>query len=465
MEDAARARPTHASVPAREAPGPDAALREARDERLFRSIRASLLARVVSTVIPVLVLPLTLRSLRDERWGTWATVSVTIGWFHLLDLGLGASLRNKLGTAFGNGDPAVARRFVSSALAFLGCVALAGAIASAIAVPLVPWRAVFAAGPEVSDAELRGTVTVLLAAAVLQLPLSIVSTVYVAHQETDRIAIWDMFGGLASLVAVAVAVAMRTDLVGLALASLVPPLAVQLLNGVLLFRKRRPELRPRRSEASLASLRDTLALGLRFWVIQLAAVAVYQSDNLVIMQLMGPAKVTEYAVATRLVSAGIALHALVVAPLWPAYTEAHARGDVDWIRARLRTTVRGSLAAGSLFAVGMVVAGPEVIRLWLAPEHLPTRELLAWLGAWLLLYVWQSCFAMLLNGLGSVHLLSRIAVFGAALNVALCVFCGRRWGLTGIAIANVLTLLIGAVQGPVETHLRLREARAPAGFA
>jgi O-antigen/teichoic acid export membrane protein len=127
--------------------------------------------------------------------------------------------------------------------------------------------------------------------------------------------------------------------------------------------------------------------------------------------------------------------------------------------------VRGSLAAGSLFAVGMVVAGPEVIRIWLAPEHLPTRELLAWLGAWLLLYVWQSCFAMLLNGLGSVHLLSRIAVFGAALNVALCVFCGRRWGLTGIAIANVLTLLIGAVQGPVETHLRLREARAPAGFA
>ena len=52
-----------------------------------------------------------------------------------------------------------------------------------------------------------------------------------------------------------------------------------------------------------------------------------------------------------------------------------------------------------------------------------------------------------------------------ALNVALYVFCGRRWGLTGIAIANVLTLLIGAVQGPVETHLRLREARAPAGFA
>jgi O-antigen/teichoic acid export membrane protein len=417
-----------------------------------------MLARAVNAGAMLIVLPLTVKTLGDERYGLWATFSVTLSWLALLDLGLGPSLRNALGESFGKDEKEGARDLVSSAFVFLWGIAGILAIAWALAFPWIPWRWLFNAHPSVSDTELHGAVAVVLATVILRLPLSVVGAVYAGYQRGDRAAIWDAVAALSSVIAVACAAALHADLAGLAIALSFPALLVLVLNAYVLFTRERPELRPSISRASLLTLRGTFRQGRHFLLIQVAVIVIFQSDNLIITRILGPVAVTEYSLAFRLFWMGTVLQGLVLNPFWSAYTEAFARHDLTWIRRQLRKTIQVSLLLTLPVAVLMTLAGPQVIHLWAHPQHLPSRHLTAALSVWMLLFVWQNCFAMLLNAIGSTALMSRLVLLSVPLNLILCIELGRQMGLLGIALANMATLLIGAIQAPWEAAVRLRQA-------
>jgi len=66
----------------------------------------------------------------------------------------------------------------------------------------------------------------------------------------------------------------------------------------------------------------------------------YASDNIVIAQIIGAAAVAVYAIPQKMFSFIEVVASMAVSPLWPAYGEALARGDVRWIRNTFAYTLR-----------------------------------------------------------------------------------------------------------------------------
>jgi O-antigen/teichoic acid export membrane protein len=433
-----------------------------RSARLRRNMLVSAAARGAGLLSPFLSVPIAVHILGKADYGVWITLSAAVTWFMLLDVGLTPSLRNRLAESFGRDEKRSALEAVSSVFFFSCVVALVMALLAVVIVPWVTWSKVFNSGQSIPESDLRWAVGIVIAGFVLRFPLGVIPAIYHGYQEADRASLWDAAQAAGTLLGLAAALLLQGGLLTVAIATTLASLAVTGMSAAYLFGRYKPWLRPTTTAWSKQVIRNALSLGIQFTVIQIAGVVTYGTDTIVIAQVLGPTSVTLYNLAFRLFWLPIALQSLLLGPLWSAYTEAVSRGDLGWVKQHLRRSVLATAAVGLPLIGVFIVGGNAIIKAWTQTDLTVPNGVLVLLGIYTTLYLWQNCFAILLNGLGSIGLMSRLALVGAPLNLLLCIWLGKRMGLEGIVLANVLTMLIGTIQGPTEVAVRLRRMGAGA---
>jgi O-antigen/teichoic acid export membrane protein len=170
----------------------------------------------------------------------------------------------------------------------------------------------------------------------------------------------------------------------------------------------------------------------------------FYSDNIVVAGIFGADEVTQYAVPWQLFMIPIVGLSVMLTPLWPAYGEAIARGDVAWIR----TTLYRSFAVGLLITVPaatfLVMFGTQVIHLWVGPEVRPSFLLLLGLGLWVVLHAIDIPIGMLLNGANAFKFQVACASLAGIANLAASITLAFLIGLPGVIWGTVITELLFA---------------------
>ena len=93
-----------------------------------RSVKAktqilySLILKGISIIIGFVFVPLLLNYLDTERYGIWLTLSSIIAWASFFDIGLGNGLRNRLTEAIADDNTELAKKYISTTYAVLGCI-------------------------------------------------------------------------------------------------------------------------------------------------------------------------------------------------------------------------------------------------------------------------------------------------------------------------------------------------------
>jgi O-antigen/teichoic acid export membrane protein len=215
------------------------------------------------------------------------------------------------------------------------------------------------------------------------------------------------------------------------------PLIATVLNGVVLFKYRRPWLWPRMKAVSLPVAQRVLKTGVLFLVLQIAAALGYQSDTLVISHFLGAGYVPQYSIPMKLFTIIPILLSFVLSPLWPAYGEAIERHDIDWIRKTFARSIKLALTVNVMPAILLVIFAPFIIKFWVGPEVSPPFILLLGLGVWAILNSLGGPIAMLLNGANAI---------------AIQVVCALLMGLSNIVFSIILVQKIG-VAGPIYSTL------------
>ena len=169
----------------------------------------------------------------------------------------------------------------------------------------------------------------------------------VCHQYSNRVSNWSRtgraakrryipqiigaLGSVLTLIALLLAIGLHGSLAWLVFASTMGSVIATVFNAWLLFREH-PWLIPARHAYRRSAASKILNLGLMFFVLQCAGTLAYSSDNIVIAQVLGAAAVAAYAVPQKLFGFVSMVVSMAIGPLWPAYGEALARGDVAWVR-------------------------------------------------------------------------------------------------------------------------------------
>ncbi len=118
-----------------------------RSRRIFHAVWSGAAARLLSSALTLVALPLAVRYLGPERYGVWATITSTVVWINLLDLGVANTLTNHISRAFALDDKSSAARYFTNALVLtVGVSAIAGA-AFAFVFPHINWIAFLMSAP------------------------------------------------------------------------------------------------------------------------------------------------------------------------------------------------------------------------------------------------------------------------------------------------------------------------------
>jgi O-antigen/teichoic acid export membrane protein len=198
-------------------------------------------------------------------------------------------------------------------------------------------------------------------------------------------------------------------------------------------------LRPRLGAVEGPAAALLVRRGALFLVLSLAIAVGYQSDAVVVSRYLGAQDVADFAVALRLFMVAPNLVWLGVAPLWPAYTEAVARDDVDWAhRTFLRSLAAAAAVTAAASAVLLVAAGPVVGRV-VDTDASPGTGLLLAFGAWAVVSGVSTAVSAFLNAMGVLRLQAAASAAMAVANIVLSIVLVGAIGVEGPVLASVAT--------------------------
>lgn len=419
--------------------------RRARESRALRTTLSAIVARGFSTAASMISVPLALTLLGQDRYGLYVALTTFVAWGSIADLGLGNGLTTALATMHGNGDDSGAARAVTSAFVMITRITAFMTLACVVALLVVPWRTVLAVPEGLDDVEVTPSIVVCMSVLVLGVWLGPLERIYTGFQEGFLANQFQIAGSALSLLALGatwwLGLGMGWVVAALALAPMVPRAAsVVFMVGV-----RRPQLMPRREHYDPTVARSLLSTGVAFLLPQLASLAMWSTDNAIVLHVSGASAVATYATVFRLPLLFYSVVTMWVSPLWPAYAEARARGDGEWIMQTHRRTLQRSMGLAAAGALVFAATGGWVVRTWTLHRIDPALSLLLADGAWMLVITWCTVHAVALNALERVRGQAYYGMAAAVVNVALSIYLGRRFGIVGVSWATTVACIVPSV--------------------
>lgn len=418
---------------------------DSRQRQALLSGLVAVAAKGSTLVTSLLSLPLTAQYLGTERFGIWLILSTAMTWVALADLGLSNSLINAIATALAQADRPGAQRSVATACFSLLALGLGLLLLTLGLNPWLPWERLLGdrLSPLVAQ-EAHRAIAVVLVLFALRIPLSLPRAIYAACQQSHIPQAWAGLTGLISLLLLAVAQGWGGDLPWLLAVFFGATLLGELVLGVVLFTRHHPWLRPRLGQYHLPTLGQLCGLGAQFWIAQVAAICIFQTDLLIVTNLFGVAAVASYGLLLRLFTLIETVSSAFTAPLWPAYSDAAARSDWPWVERTLKRSLMVSLIWSLGNGLALVALTPWILRQWLGPSvSVPPELPWCFLLTYVLLCTGQ-CIGVLVNGLGRLKVQTWTAPLIALANFGLSVVWGQAIGAAGVTLATALCIFISS---------------------
>lgn len=398
-------------------------------------------SHAISVLTNFLLVPVMLHSMGSQHYGIWLTFQSLTAFTAFLDFGISNSALNAIAAANAKKDYNRVGSLIMTSFVTLAGIAVVVGLSALVAWPLIPWDHIWAGLAPGSAHDITGGAAVFVAYAAALLPLGFVDRVAVAFQDGRLANVARAIASVATLAAATVVVRTGGSFTAMCLATTLPSLAVWAGTWILLG-KSRPWIFSGPLRFDVSRLRQLTAAGMMFVGIQATAVLGSSIDNPIIAAIAGPAAVAVYGAHYKLFALVSVLSALFLAPLWPAYADADAHQERNWISTTLTWSVRTAAICGAILGGGLLIVFPYVMRIWLADEITPNWALAGGLCAQAVLASIGTAYAMFWNGTHQLRLQLILGIVYVAASLPFRAWVLRAAGVEYYACAIAASYLV-----------------------
>lgn len=410
--------------------------------RLVHGSASSVIGRGMGMVVSAITLPLTIRYLGRDEYGIWITISTTVVMLAVLDLGISSTLINFIAKSHAEDNKQSAQHYFASAFWITAALASMLACLGAVLWRYLPWASLFNIKDAVIQQEASRCVAISFGFFLLNLPLSLGNRVLGGYQEVQISNYFAMFSNVLGLVAIVGGVWAKVSLSGLMLCYCIAILSGNLFMNLWLWFWGKPWLRPSPWAIRMSLSSELFGEGFLFFILQIAGLVVFNSDNLVITHYLGAGAVTPYSVAARLMGYAALLQSLLIPAMWPAFSDAYHKGELGWVRLTYRRVYRGTVVGVAVLALLLTACGQWIIRVWATRAAVPSLTLLATMGIWAVVLSVSTNQASLLAATQRLKLQAVAATLAAICNLAGSILLVRRMGPVGVMLATIVSYLV-----------------------
>lgn len=411
-----------------------------------RNIFWSFAIKGLSILTSLLLVPLTLNMLDNEKYGIWITMYSIVTWFNMMDIGLGNGFRNKFAEAVTQNNIEKARKLTETIYGSSIIIAGIFFVIYSVAHPFINWHKVLNI-PKTFDENISLIVFWVFTLFAFQMILKNIGTILLALQKTASSNMVQFLGNLLSLLAIMILGKMgHASLKSISFVFMLSPLVIYLFYTIILFSKKLKNYKPRKLTIQKQYFHEIMSLGIKFFVIQITTIIMFSAGNFLIIQLYGPDHVTPYNISYRLFSSTMIIFTIIITPFWSAYTEAMAKNDYIWIKNSFKILNKIWMAFILIIAV-LLLASPFIYELWIGDMVEISFMLSASFALYAALLSWNAIYAQFLNGTGKIKIQLIVAIFQSISNIPISLFLAKylNWGISGIVMATNVNLFLSAV--------------------
>ncbi len=412
-------------------------------------------SRLLTSAIALVNMRLLIGMLGHERYAGLVLLANLLGWFALMDLGLGTALQNRISERRAVKQPSrgITRLVARRTLLLAGVGAL---LLYPVSLLVAPWYLVSTPATEAERVLHFYLASLLLLGA---------GTGLVAHKvwyAEQRGYLAHLASALASVTSLGVLGAWQHSGAPLtqtaAIAALLAPSCVFNLLGLLRAATLRvgPEERPAPEDRTVLRRRAG-----RFALHALMVASFLHFDYLLISQVLSASDIVLYSVSTRVFEVINLFYSAALLALWPTVAEAIARQEWSSVMGLLRRYLGLGLSAIALSTVAMVWLMP-VVTGFLSPAEaivVPVSYVLL-LGGLTLVRAWSNMFSMVLQSMSELRTLLLLTPVQALINAATQLLLAPRYGVFGVTVGLAASYLLTTCWLlPFEVLKRSRRAR------
>lgn len=429
---------------------------QGRSATVKKNMLASVCIKIVSIAVSFALVPLTIGYVSSELYGVWLTLSSIMTWVTFLDIGFAQGLKNKLTEAISCKDWSRGKSLVSTTYFMMILIFVPVCVVLEFVVPVVDWCSLLNVHP-VYEVDIKRAMQVLIVVMGLQMILNVFVSVVAAFQKVALSNTFVPIGNLMSLVVILVLIkVVPPSLTVLSFTLAVMPVLVTLVASLFFYSSQYKTICPSFYAIRKSCVKDLFSLGYKFFVINVQVVVVFQSTNFLISNISSPNEVTTFNIAYKLLSVAMMFFSIVVAPLWPAYTDAYVREDYDWMK-RTKAKMNKFLIASLIGCSFMVLLSPIIYHLWIGNKVSVPMAMTCLVALYVMTYCWRTLNGTLVMGMGKAKIQMINVTVGMIVHIPLSLFFSRYVGAYGIIISMLIINLFYAAMMHVQINKLLNQ--------
>jgi O-antigen/teichoic acid export membrane protein len=397
---------------------------------------------IVSIIVGLISVPLGLHYFGPIRYGIWAVISSVVAYLSISNLGIttaAATLTAKASKPFEQW--AVLRRSLLL-LVISSTVVLSLILGIAHFYP--DWVVALGKIPVDLHREAAEAAIAVAILFLLNLPISIFSAGFIGFQKLY----WERFYASLTIIVGLVALILTVFLIkgNLVILALFRGFATLLVSIICAshFLFTHSELRQKFNKLINRefSIKSIFTSGIRFFIIGIAAMVVWNTDNLIISHFLGVKAVTPYAITFRLFAMLFSIFTAINITLFPMYGKAAGLKQWDWIQRTYQKATQLLPIIGGLVWVGGVVFAKNIIDIWAGPDAYGGMLVVFALGGYGYLLSMVNIHSFLLIGLNATKSMVFISWAEAIGNLGISIALVGLLGIGGVALGTFLGSLV-----------------------
>ena len=417
-------------------------------ERLLRNIVSSWFSMVVTACLAFFISPFLVHTLGEDSYGIWALALSVVAYTGFLDVGMKQSLTRYVPKYYGTRDNESLNEVINSSnFVYLITGTLVVIVSLVIGLCLV--------GVFNIPSHLIGIASAVFIIVGLHQAGQFFFMAPAALGPFHR---YDLANGI-EVVRVLVGAALTVvllkmgyGLLALALLTLGQTLVASSIR-VMIRKRIVPEVKYRLKYVKKARIKEMLSYGWVSFLIVVATMTIFNTDNIIIGIFESSAAVTFYSIAGTLINYLRVIAGSVGVPLTPVISHLESSDGAAKIGPLYASMVSKLYYLFTALCVSILVFGDSFIYLWMGPEFGSTVKVLFILIIPASIYLPQVLANSVLLGIGRHKPLLYVLVAEAVSKIVLSVILVQIWGIYGVAWGTAIPqIAIYTVVYPVVFH-------------
>ncbi len=420
-----------------------------------KNIIGSLLIKGMSIAIGLVLVPLTIHYINPSQYGIWLTLSSMIAWISFFDIGFTHGLRNKFAEAKAKGDAEGVRIYISTTYFYVSLIFISLWLVLLIANRFITWHSLLSL-PPAAEKEVSQLAILVFTYFCFQFVFRIINTILTADQQPAKASLIDMLGQLLGLALIYI-LTKTTDgsLLYLGLSIGIAPVLILLVANIYFFSTKFKAYIPSLKFVRKEYAKDIMKLGVKFFVLQIAAIIQFETSLFIIAHYFQTENVTYYNIAYRYFSVLLMGFTILLSPLWSSVTDAYNRGEKDWIKNAVKKYLY-ILVPFIIAGLVMLVAADKVYALWVGKEvasHISFSMSLCCF-VFFVTTMFASIFVSVINGIGALHIQFFAAIAASIVFIGLSLLLIKYFamGVESVVISIIASNVFGYIIAPIQYY-------------